>query len=97
MPDETAPPLGVRRRWSCSRDQLREALEHLQDSGHLLDTSCDTYAIAAAILGRLPELGAGFTVTATSDLQAVLAAAFGLCPDVAAFNRCAEAAGLVSS
>ena len=94
--DVTAEAPPVRQRWACTRAQLLNALA----SRTIVQEWCRSDPQAAirltdTVLSCLPALGEGFTVVRTDHLQAVLAAAFDLCPDRDAFSHCAEAAGLV--
>lgn len=109
MTDQTAehdlclpPALPVRRRRTCTRDQLTDALEHAQDhvavTGHIATVLKQAVAetTADAILSQLPSLGDDLVAVSRDDLRAVLAGAHSYI-DAATFNRCAEAAGLVTS
>jgi hypothetical protein len=88
-------------RWTCTRDELIDALTHLKADlpwpppirrDGTIALNAET--MADAILAGLPPAGEGVTVS-TEDLAAVLGEAEGFIggKDNAAFTRLAEAAG----
>jgi hypothetical protein len=99
--DVTAEALPRRERWTCTRNQLTDAIDGITVQGAKLPGRETPVVVADhmadAILSHLPRIGEGFTVVATASLRAVLADAARLTPnDVATWNECAEAAGLVT-
>ena len=92
-PGVPGPPLPVRRRWACTVPQLEAAIAAATAEASAQGLVLTHRVMAEAVTRHLPSLGDGLAVS-RDDLLAVLAAAYGMCPDAAAFNRLTEAAGL---
>jgi len=95
---EALPPLPQRRRHTCTREQLTEALAHAQAATTMIGPpaagSYPAKVFAGAVLSQLPLLGADLIAIPAEDLLAVLKAAHAFL-DAATFNRVAGLAGMV--